>query len=860
MLFRIGFFWFWIVMATAVYGQQLDSLLALLKQPLPDPQRVDILNEVAIEHYDFNDSLALEYAAEALRLALKINYLKGQKYAYVYIGLGKMSFGDYEEALKYYKACMALQVPQTEGIEIYCLMLIGNDYRARARYDSARFYYDASLQLQEKTGINKYAVTMYKNMAVMALQQFKNEEALQYLNKARSEYYKNHFGSLADVYSSLGKAYTNLLQYDKARLYYDSMCAVASHPKDYFHRIRCLLNQASLNYELSRYTEALAQCFEALDFTKKYAYPPQVVEINEKIGEIYVELSEYDFAGKYYYQALKIAEKVGLRYDIAILYNDLAWVYKEQGNYSLALEFVEKSEKICQQIDDQRGLATCHNIRGLVYMLQRKPDASLQEHTKALSIRKRINNIPGTAASIYNISLVYEQLGQFEKAISYQTEAIALEEKIGNQQSLGISYNSLGNLYLTIGDFKKASDYLNRAYAIAKKTGSKLLLRNNIGYQSALYEKKGDIKKALTLRKRYSELSDSVYSESAIAKTAEMQAIYQLEKKQQEIELLNQQQALQEIQIDLKNAQINRQRLLIGFGVALLVLLTVFAGSVFLYNQRVKRANREILEQKEEIQAQSEELTEANNMIQQINHGLEKKVQERTRELTQAYKELDTFFYRSSHDFRRPLTTFMGLAEVAKVTVKDQNALELFQKVRETAMNLDKMLLKLQSISDLGTQQLAYKEIHLKEIVDRAMLDFQYEIEVNEVKIKTKLDEIHSFYSYPTLLKIIIENILENTLHFCGDNPVTEIRAACQNDLLTIEIEDNGEGISEEVRDRIFDMYFRGSERSKGNGLGLYISRKAAEKLGGTIDYIPKQTPGALFRVTIPNGAKSAMA
>src|SRR5690606_41634466 len=104
---------------------------------------------------------------------------------------------------------------------------------------------------------------------------------------------------------------------------------------------------------------------------------------------------------------------------------------------------------------------------------------------------------------------------------------------------------------------------------------------------------------------------------------------------------------------------------------------------------------------KEELQAKSEELQYAYETIARSNRELERKVNERTSALTEAYRELDTFFYRASHDFRRPLTTFLGLAELATTTLKDARAGELCDKVRETAINLDKMLFKLQSISDL---------------------------------------------------------------------------------------------------------------------------------------------------------------
>ena len=57
-------------------------------------------------------------------------------------------------------------------------------------------------------------------------------------------------------------------------------------------------------------------------------------------------------------------------------------------------------------------------------------------------------------------------------------------------------------------------------------------------------------------------------------------------------------------------------------------------------------------------------------------------------------------------------------------------------------------------------------------------------------------------------------------------------------DYVTIEIQDNGQGIAKELQDQIFDMYYRANERSKGNGLGLYIVKKAVEKLDGAISVI----------------------
>ena len=152
-------------------------------------------------------------------------------------------------------------------------------------------------------------------------------------------------------------------------------------------------------------------------------------------------------------------------------------------------------------------------------------------------------------------------------------------------------------------------------------------------------------------------------------------------------------------------------------------------------NQLLTLVNRELAEKSEELAAQSEELKKSNQIISNLNENLERKVKERTQSLEQAYKELDTFFYRSSHDFRRPLTTFMGLAEVAKITVKDSFALDLFDKVKETAVNLDRMLIKLQSISDVGAEQFIYKEVDVQSVLESGCDFYKESILKNSISL-----------------------------------------------------------------------------------------------------------------------------
>ncbi|MCI0750311.1 MAG: tetratricopeptide repeat protein, partial [Flammeovirgaceae bacterium] len=297
-----------------------DSLKNLLETDLPDKQRADVLNELSYEYFDFNDSLATRYAEQALALSTKNNYTRGKKYAHTLIGIGHISFGRYDQASLSYRASLAIHDPQSKDLDAYCLMLFGNNYRAQARYDSAERFYDESLRVIEANKILKYKPALYKNIALLKLLLYDNQSALNYLQQALAMRQYADAVSLTDIYSNIGRAYTNMFQFDQAEVYYDSMCTLSRELEDYFHEIRCFLNKADLFYSRNNFAEALKFCFDALELTRQYPYPPLVVEANQKIGEIYTELSEYEFASKYCHVALKISEALGLQFETAGIY------------------------------------------------------------------------------------------------------------------------------------------------------------------------------------------------------------------------------------------------------------------------------------------------------------------------------------------------------------------------------------------------------------------------------------------------------------------------------------------------------------------------------------------------------------
>ncbi len=274
---------------------------------------------------------------------------------------------------------------------------------------------------------------------------------------------------------------------------------------------------------------------------------------------------------------------------------------------------------------------------------------------------------------------------------------------------------------------------------------------------------------------------------------------------------------------------------------------------LILYQEEVM-AQRDFIEEKNRIlQEQAIELEIANNEIQRMNASLERIIDERTRKLKVLNSDLDLLMYRSSHDFRRPLTTLMGLHEIARLTVKEDISKELFAKVYVTALTMDKMLLKFFMLYNINHFRNLAAGISLEEIVSKIdknliarkkNIDFQSSVNVRSYNVN---DERNN------LIEIILENLVENSLIYNSKERIeVELSIRENNGSIHIIARDNGNGIPEGQLDKIFEIYFRGSTLSSGNGLGLYVVKRAVEALNANVKVESRLNEYTRFEVSFP--------
>lgn len=230
---------------------------------------------------------------------------------------------------------------------------------------------------------------------------------------------------------------------------------------------------------------------------------------------------------------------------------------------------------------------------------------------------------------------------------------------------------------------------------------------------------------------------------------------------------------------------------------------------------------------------------------------------EKEKKLERANRELETFIYKAYHDLRSPIVTVQGLTNIAALEIKDEVALSYFKMIGDIAIKQNKMLLKLMKVMNIRDQEPVITSFKINEVIDEVIESLKPLKDFSRFKINIFNELTDPIHSDRELVMNIIHNLVENSvLYYNADRSDSEITISAgksDGNAITIEIEDNGIGIPEEVKQSVFDLFFRGTPVSKGAGLGLFLVRNAVEKLGGTINLSTYEAMGSTFSVIIPD-------
>ncbi len=280
------------------------------------------------------------------------------------------------------------------------------------------------------------------------------------------------------------------------------------------------------------------------------------------------------------------------------------------------------------------------------------------------------------------------------------------------------------------------------------------------------------------------------------------------------------------------------------------------------------------------IQEKQKELERVAAALIATNEELEKKVGDRTKVLQEAIRELEKsrnelskalekekdlndlksrFISMASHEFRTPLTTILSSASLIQEYnegVAAEKREKHINRIKSAVNNLNDILSDFLSISKLeeGKVHADYRHFNLQENIQEVVEDLKLNLKSGQ-QLKYEHKGENLIHLDPKLLKNILINLVSNAVKFSRENKTIKVRSRVDDYTISVEVADQGIGISEEDQKHLFERFYRGKNafNIQGTGLGLHIVGSYVDLMKGHIILHSELEKGTTIKITFPN-------
>jgi signal transduction histidine kinase len=243
-------------------------------------------------------------------------------------------------------------------------------------------------------------------------------------------------------------------------------------------------------------------------------------------------------------------------------------------------------------------------------------------------------------------------------------------------------------------------------------------------------------------------------------------------------------------------------------------------------------------------------------LLKSLNHHNALELVQNNMLLSKTNAELDRFVYSTSHDLRAPLSSIMGLINI---TLNNQNPNEVrryLSLMKDRVHSLDHFIKDITDYSRNNRLEVKREPVKLKDLAQEVWESLKFSPDAENIDFRIDLSDDVYIESDKSRLRVIISNLISNAVRYHDlkkDTQYIRLNYHMKGRICYIQVEDNGQGIASEYHARIFDMFFRANEGSKGTGLGLYIVKEALVKLSGSIKLESTIGVGTTFTIMLPH-------
>lgn len=315
-----------------------------------------------------------------------------------------------------------------------------------------------------------------------------------------------------------------------------------------------------------------------------------VLILNSK-GVAQKKMGMYKEALETYQAAQSIASSSGDQESVAVFYTNTGNIYQELGDIEKAYEYINRALELHRENNNSKGVVISSlTLANILNSTGRFEEARPFYH-KALKYCIQ-NNLYSNVGLIYsNLGVLEKRLGNFDVASQHFVSAIDNLSKVGNRQGLALVYGNLADLALATGKYTEAIEFASKQLNEAIQTDALVNQRYAYKHLSKAYAKLGNYKDAFDNHQRYTLINDSIMSIDKQKEISRLEALFQDEKKTEEIKYLESRSQLLANKNKLKSTMI----------VFLLVLLfiSIILGATWIKNSKLKANQKQlILEQK----------------------------------------------------------------------------------------------------------------------------------------------------------------------------------------------------------------------------------------------------------------------
>lgn len=254
---------------------------------------------------------------------------------------------------------------------------------------------------------------------------------------------------------------------------------------------------------------------------------------------------------------------------------------------------------------------------------------------------------------------------------------------------------------------------------------------------------------------------------------------------------------------------------------------------------------------------QKKELEKVNKRTLEINQELEERVKERTRELTKVNKDLDNFVYTASHDLKAPINNIEGLMVALDETLQEkgsnrEDVAPILQMIRDAIGRFKNTLQDLTEVAKVQYEEVAGQDsVSFQEILDDVRLNIKDLISQYDATITADFSQLPDIVFSRKNLRSIIYNLVSNSIKYSSPDrkPEVSISTATEDGYTLLTVRDNGLGVRQQDRQKVFEMFKRMHAHVDGTGVGLAIVKRIVENCDGKIELESELGQGSVFKV-----------